>query len=85
MEKMIMPSITKGISHTRNAIAKYQLPMSIRNPSLTYFPSLVQGVPTEVKRKKKKRSKREAVTSDKEALREQIHPEKKNIDTDYKV
>ena len=44
-----------------NANAEYYESMSIRNPSLTYFPSLVQGVPTELKRNKQR--KREAVAS----------------------
>ena len=55
--------------------------MSIRNPPLTYFPSLVQGVPTELKRNKQKK---EAVKKQREAVREQPHQEK-NIDTNPKV
>ena len=59
-----------------NAKAIYQLSMSIRNPSLTYFPSLVQGVPTEVKRNKKRKEKQWNKRT--EAGREQIHPWKKH-------
>ena len=41
-----------------NINAEYHESMSIRNPPLTYFPSLVQGVPTELKRNKQKEKQR---------------------------
>ena len=55
--------------------AEYHESMSIRNPPLTYFPSLVQGVPTELKRNKQKK---EAVKKQRKAVRERPHQEKKH-------
>ena len=62
--------------------AKCHESMSIRNPPLTYFPSLVQGVPTELKRNKQKEKQR---TKHKRSSKRTTSSGKKNIDTNCKV